>query len=131
VTEKGLRNYKDLIVWQKAVELVSDVYRLTATLPKHEIYGLSNQLRRSAVSVPSNIAEGQGRATKGEFIQFLCHSRGSLFELETQLLIAGKLGYLYSEQENMLLNKSTEVARILNGLLTSLGISSRKQSHKH
>jgi four helix bundle protein len=87
---------------------------------------LVSQIRRSAVSVPSNIAEGQGRATKGEFIQFLCHARGSLFELQTQLIIAAKLKYLDPEQENRLLEESTEVARILNGLLTSLGLSSRK-----
>lgn len=131
MTEKAVRNYKDLIVWQKAVELVSEVYEVTASFPRDEIYGLTNQLRRSAVSVPSNIAEGQGRATKGEFIQFLCHARGPLFELETQVLIAGKLGYLKSDQESMLLDKVTEVACILNGLLTSLGISSRRPSTKH
>jgi len=131
VTEKAVRKYKDLIVWQKAVELVSEMYEVTASFPRDEIYGLTNQLRRSAVSVPSNIAEGQGRATKGEFIQFLCHARGPLFELETQVLIAGKLGYLKSDQESMLLDKVTEVACILNGLLTSLGISSRRPSTKH
>ncbi len=128
MTEKALRSYKDLIVWQKAVELVADVYRATTAFPRDEIYGLTNQLRRAAVSVPSNIAEGQGRATKGEFIQFLCHSRGSLFELETQVIIAGKLGYLNPDQKSALLGKATEVARILNGLLTSLGFSGRKLS---
>ena len=131
MTQKEVRSYKELIVWQKAVELVADVYSATGQFPREEIYGLTSQLRRSAVSVPSNIAEGQGRATKGEFIQFLGHSRGSLFEMETQLLIAAKLGYLDQCQESSLLDKATEVARILNGLLTSLGASSRKLSTIH
>jgi four helix bundle protein len=126
MVDKQLRNYKDLIVWQKAMDLVSDAYRVTANFPREEIYGLTNQLRRSAVSVPSNIAEGQGRATKGEFIQFLCHSRGSLLELETQVLIASSLGYLDSRQQELLQTSITEVARILNGLLSSLGAFRRK-----
>lgn len=126
-----VRIYRDLIVWQKAVELVVEVYRITSDFPRHEIYGLTNQLRRSAVSVPSNIAEGQGRATKGEFIQFLCHARGLLFELETQIYIAGKLGYFSAAEGNELARRSTEVARILNGLLTSLGVSSRRLSTIH
>lgn len=124
--DKQLRNYKDLIVWQKAMDLVSDVYRVTANFPREEVYGLTNQLRRSAVSVPSNIAEGQGRATKGEFIQFLCHSRGSLLELETQVLIASSLGYLNTQQQQVLQTNVTEVARMLNGLLSSLGAFRRK-----
>jgi four helix bundle protein len=129
VANKELHSYKELIVWQKAVDLAED--RITRSFPHAEIYGLTSQLRRSAVSVPSNIAEGQGRATKGEFIQFLCHSRGSLFELETQLLIAGKLGYLDASQRKSLISKTTEAARILNGLLTPLGLSGRKLSTIH
>ena len=108
------------------MELVSEVYRATLNLPREELYRLTSQLRRSAVSIPSNIAEGQGRATRGEFIQFLCHSRGSLLELETQVLIAANLEYFNIEQSNRLQAKIAEVARILNGLLTSLGISRRK-----
>ena len=123
-----VRSYRELIVWQKAVDLVTEVYRMTNGFPRHEIYGLTSQLRRSSVSVPSNIAEGQGRASKGEFVQFLCHARGSLFELETQLYIAGRLGYLNAAEEHDLLGRTTEVARILNGLITSLGASSRKLS---
>src|SRR5580704_15940652 len=129
MTEGRLRSYRELVVWQKAVDLVTEVYRITNSFPRDEIYGLISQLRRAAVSVPSNIAEGQGRATKGEFIQFLCHARGSIFELETQIVIARKLGYIADEAEQRLISQSTEVARILNGLLTSLGISSRKSSH--
>ena len=81
-------SYRDLIVWQEAKTLAVEVYRCSEAFPKHEIYGLTSQIRRSAVSIVSNIAEGQGRLTKGEFIQFLGHSRGSLLELLTQLEIA-------------------------------------------
>ena len=79
-----MQSYKELVVWQKATNIVLDVYATTKDFPREEIYGLTSQLRRCAVSISSNIAEGQGRATKGEFVQFLCHARGSLFELETQ-----------------------------------------------
>jgi len=126
-----ISSYKELVVWQKSMALVTEVYAATATFPREELFGLTSQLRRSAVSVPSNIAEGQGRATKGEFIQFLAHARGSLFELETQVLIAGELSYLSSEFQGRLMEKVQEAARILNGLLTSLGASSRKPSTIH
>ncbi len=129
--ESSLRSYKELIVWQKAIQLVEEVYAITGAFPRDEVYGLTSQMRRSAVSVPSNIAEGQGRATKGEFIQFLCHARGSLYELETQVVIARRLDYLSSETEARVTSKITEVARILNGLLTSLGLSRRKLSTNH
>jgi four helix bundle protein len=129
MTNKRLSSYRELIAWQKSVDLVTEIYAITKNFPRDEIYGLTSQLRRSAVSVPSNIAEGQGRATKGEFIQFLCHARGSLFELETQVIIAQKLGYISREMEDHVAEKVTEVARILNGLLTSLGIASRKTIH--
>src|SRR5271167_3933942 len=118
-----ISSYKDLVVWKKSMALVTEVYAATARFPREEFYGLTSQLRRAAVSVPSNIAEGQGRATKGEFIQFLCHARGSLFELETQIVIAEKLGYITADIESQVASKITDVARILNGLLTSLGIS--------
>jgi four helix bundle protein len=129
MTNRPLRSYRELIAWQKSVELVTEIYSITKEFPRDEIYGLTSQLRRSAVSVPSNIAEGQGRATKGEFIPFLGHARGSLFELATQIVIAEKLGYLAPQIELQVASKITEVARILNGLLTSLGISSRKTIH--
>src|SRR5271166_149300 len=114
MTNGPLRSYRELVAWQKAVALVTDVYAITKELPRAEIYGLTSQLRRSAVSIPSNIAEGQGRATKGEFIQFLCHARGSLFELETQIIIARKLGYIAPEIGTRVASMITEVARILN-----------------
>ncbi len=124
-SRRPVNSYKNLIVWQKAVELVTAVYEITRSFPPSELYGLMSQLRRAAVSIPSNIAEGQGRATKGEFLQFLCHARGSIFEVETQLVIAAKLGYISNETEERLNSKTTEVARILNGLLTSLGAKAR------
>jgi len=83
-----VNRYQDLIAWQKAIALVKNVYEATSGFPQKETFGLTSQMRRSAVSIPSNIAEGQGRATRGEFHQFLGHARGSLYELETQLVIA-------------------------------------------
>jgi len=112
--------YRDLAAWKKAMELVTEVYRTTERLPKEEVYGLTSQLRRAAISVPCNIAEGQGRLTKGEFQQFLGYARGSLLEVETQIMIAGNLGYLSEKQVSHLLELSAEVGRILNGLLTSI-----------
>lgn len=97
-----VQRYEDLIVWQKAVDLVVECYRVTKTFPREEVYGLTAQIRRAVVSIPSNIAEGQGRGSTGEFRQFLGHARGSLFELKTQLFIAEKLGYLsVSEAEKL------------------------------
>ena len=119
-------SYRDLIAWQKAMNLVTAVYEVTRSFPREELYGLSSQLRRAAASVPSNIAEGQGRATKGEFIQFLCHARGSLYEVETQVVISRNLGYLSVEQQETLLGELAELGRILNGLITSL---QRKQAN--
>src|SRR5271165_6899577 len=123
---RKVSSYRDLVVWQKSVALVTEIYAAISKFPREEMFGLISQLRRCFVSMPSNIAEGQGRATKGEFIQFLSHARGSLFELETQLLIAGNLGYLAPEIRKRLAFQAEEVARILNGLLTSLGANRRK-----
>jgi four helix bundle protein len=115
-----VQSYRDLIVWRKSMALVKEVYLCTQDFPKSELYGLTSQLRRAAVSVPSNIAEGQGRFSKGEFKQFLGHARGSLLELETQILIAQQLGYLPTERMQTLLDRAAEAGRILNGLLGSL-----------
>ncbi len=115
-----VKGYEDLIVWQKAVDLVVETYRATKAFPREEVYGLTAQIRRAVVSIPSNIAEGQGRGSTGEFKQFLGHARGSLFELRTQLVIAEKLGYLNVSDAEKLKSAATEVGRILNGLLTSL-----------
>lgn len=115
-----VRSYRDLCAWKKAFALVREVYRLTECFPKDEAFGLRSQLRRAAVSIPSNIAEGQGRCSTGEFKQFLGHARGSLFEVETQVLLASDLNYLDAVQARKLLEDASEVGRILNGLLTSL-----------
>jgi four helix bundle protein len=99
-------SYRDLIAWRKAMELVTEVYRVTRAFPREELYGLTNQLRRAAVSVPSNIAEGQARFSRKEFHHFLSHARGSLVEIETQLAIAQNLSYLNPQQTQPLLDKT-------------------------
>ena len=113
-------SYRDLIAWQKALTLVTDVYRWTAQFPKSEMYGLTSQLRRAAVSVISNIAEGQGRLPTGEFRHFLGQSRGSLLELETQFAIAVDLNYLAPGEFDNFDLRMSEVRRLLNGLIASL-----------
>jgi four helix bundle protein len=119
-----VRSYRDLVVWKKSMALVLNIYRCTQTFPKVETYGLTSQSRRAAVFVPSNIAEGQARLSTGEFKHFLGNARGSLMEIETQLLIARHLDYLDDIQSDLLLKDAAEVVRILNGLLASL--ASRK-----
>lgn len=109
--------YTDLEVWQAAMDLAEDIYRLTKTFPKEETYALTIQLRRAAVSVPSNIAEGKGRSSDKELAQFLCHSRGSLFEIETQINLAGRVGYLDAQSAEGILRKTACVGQLLNGLL--------------
>ena len=121
-----VKHYRELVVWQKAVGLVVEIYRVTAHYGQDERYGLVSQLRRAAVSIPSNIAEGQGRATTGEFLQFLGHARGSLFGVETQLIISRKLGLLPAEQFDALSAKVEDVARLLSGLIRSLSKPSEK-----
>lgn len=126
-----MQSYKELLVWQRSMALASGVYQVTKLFPREGTYGLSSQLRRSAVSVPSIIAEGQGRASRGEFIQFLCTARGSLFELETQLIIAGELGYLKPDSGTQIFTDLTRVARLLNALISSLRPSTAKRSTIH
>ena len=112
--------FRDLEVWKAAMELTVQVYRLTARFPKEERYGLTSQMRRAAVSVPSNIAEGKGRASDKELIQFLCHSRGSLFEIETQLAIGEQLGYSTTEDCNAVRREAARIGQMLNGLIRSV-----------
>ena len=114
------RHYRDLLVWQKAMELARAVYRETEALPKTEMYGLQSQMRRAAVSVPSNIAEGHGRLNDGHFRQFLATSRGSLFELQTQMELASDLKLLDEVRIKALMEQCEEVARLMNGLLAAL-----------
>ena len=110
-------SYRDLKVWQKAIELVDEVYRGTQSFPTDERYGLTSQLRRAAVSVPSNIAEGKGHNSDKELVVFLHHARGSVFEVETQLVLAARLGYLSEKNREKLEGLAGEVARMLNGLI--------------
>ena len=114
------RNYADLIAWQKAMDLVEMVYKATSQFPREEIYGLTNQMRRAAVSVPSNIAEGQGRRSANDFRRFLAISHGSLREVETQILIAERLHYLTQAQKETLFLLSGEVGRLITGLINSI-----------
>jgi four helix bundle protein len=113
-------SYRDLIAWRKAMDLVTDIYSATRSFPREELYGLTNQLRRAAVSVPSNIAEGQARFSRKEFHHFLSLARGSLVEIETQLMIAQNLEYLSLLQVQPLLHKASELGRVLNGLIASI-----------
>ena len=114
------KNYSDLIAWQKAMTLVELIYKATAQFPKEEVYGLTNQLRRASVSVPSNIAEGQGRGSANDFRRFLTISYGSLREVETQILIAKRLHFLTDAQADRVMNLAGEVGRLINGLTKSL-----------
>ena len=120
-------SHRDLIVWQRAKQLAIEVYRHTNSFPRTEVFGLTSQLRRAAVSVPSNIAEGQGRLTTGEFCQFLGHARGSLLEIRTQLEIASDLAYLQAEQHTALQHRATEVLFLLNRLVRSLQNQSKSE----
>jgi len=114
------KSYRELLAWQKSMALVRDVYRLTQGWPPSEMYGLIGQVRRAAVSVPSNIAEGQGRGPGKEFTHHLSIAYGSLLELETQLLIAKDLGYSREVDVEPVLASASEVGRLLNGLLRSV-----------
>jgi four helix bundle protein len=113
------KTYQDLVAWQKGIDLCELIYRASAAFPGHEVYGLTSQIRRAAVSVPSNIAEGAGRITKGEFIQSIGHARGSLLEIETQLIVAQRLGYPDSKETDALLAVTNEVGKLSNGLIRS------------
>ena len=126
-----LKHYQQLIAWQKAIALVTEIYSVTKSFPRDEIYGLTAQVRRAAVSVASNIAEGQGRATRGEFVQFLGHARGSLCEVETQVVIATNLHYIASGKTDALSDLISELGRILNGLIASLQKKTMPVSSDH
>jgi four helix bundle protein len=112
------QHYRELIAWQKAMDLVVHIYDITKQFPDDERFGLVSQMRRCAVSVPSNIAEGQARNSKGEFLQFLGIARGSVAELTTQILISERLGYLADPEATI--SMADEVGRILSGLINSL-----------
>jgi four helix bundle protein len=118
-----VRHYQELVAWQRAMDMVVAVYGVTKAFPREEIYALTSQLRRAAVSVPSNIAEGQGRWGTGEFIQFLGVAHGSLQEAETQLLIAERLRYVTMDEIRAVLDLIAETGRLINGLHRSLQTS--------
>ena len=115
-----VESYRDIIGWQKGMDLVEAVYRVTRTWPKEALYGLTRQVRRAAVSVPANVAEGQGRSRPNAFLHALSVAHGSLCEVETHLMIAHRLGYLDQPPLGRLLAQSAEGGRILQGLIRSL-----------
>ncbi len=116
----SINGYRDLTAWQKAMDLVEAIYRVTQMWPKEELYGLTNQARRAAISVPANSAEGKGRQGAAEFAHHLSMAMGSLHEAETHLLIAGRLGYSSADDTARLLTQSGEVGRLIGGLMRSL-----------
>jgi four helix bundle protein len=118
------QNYQDLIVWQKSMELAAMVYKITKKLPKEEIYSLTNQMRRAAVSIPSNIAEGQARHSIKEFIHFLRIAQGSKAELETQLLLCQKIEYLSDSDTSEIMQLLQEIGKMLTALVGKLVVGS-------
>ena len=119
-----VKRYNDLVVWQKSMDLVVEIYRIVKLLPKEEVYALSAQMRRAAISIPSNIAEGQSRNTSKEFINFLGIARGSNAELQTQCLLCVKLEYLTEKDIACALSLTNEIGKMLNALILTLSASS-------
>lgn len=118
-----MKDFKKLKVWQKGIEMVVDIYKTSKSFPKEELYGLTSQIRRCAISVPSNIAEGSGRNSDKDFHRFLDISLGSSFELETQLIIANKLEYLPDNEFDELTKKIQEEQKMITGLQKSININ--------
>jgi four helix bundle protein len=114
----SIESYKDLIVWQKSMQLVKMTYQLTKDFPKEEMFGLTSQIKRSSVSIPSNIAEGWGRFSRKDYVRFLRISRGSLFEFETQLILSKELDFIKDIASTQLL--ITEVGKMLNTMIKKL-----------
>jgi four helix bundle protein len=121
-----MKTYRDLMVWQKSMAMVTEIYKVTQSFPRREDYGITSQIRRCAVSIPSNIAEGYGRHSRNEYIRFLQIALGSLFELQTQLEIAANLGYLKKEEFDVLYENTREVERMLSVLIKRLTEGSGK-----
>ena len=117
---KKVKSFKDLEIWQKGIELVVDIYKTTKNFPKDELYSLTSQLKRAAVSIPSNIAEGCGRHYTAEYKQFLYVTIGSCAEVQTQLIIASKLGYLKDCNAKNLLDRTEEISKMTMGLIKKL-----------
>ncbi|MGB6868456.1 MAG: four helix bundle protein [Acidobacteriaceae bacterium] len=114
------RHFRDLQVWQRSMTLEQDVYRLTESFPGSELFGLTSQIRRAAVSVPSNIAEGRERMTQKSFVVFLSQARGSLYELETQIELARDLGFAGKDQADTIIAAAAEISRMLHGLVAKV-----------
>ena len=125
---KTIRGYRDLEIWQIATKLVVECYRLCDQLPRSEDFGLKPQIRRAAVSIPANIAEGHGRSTTGEYIQHLGIAHGSLMELETHIQIAGRLGLLTEAQTRCVLECTPELGRMMNALSSNLRVRRRTRN---
>ena len=119
--QESIQSYKDLIVWKKSVDLTLLIYRLTDTFPSREAFGLSSQMRRAAVSIPSNIAEGRRRGTTKDFMHFLRIAHGSLAELETQMVISRRLSYADDESTAHITSMATEVGKMLHAMIKKLG----------
>ena len=117
-----VKDHKDLIVWQKSMDLLVEVYRLVKKLPKEENYALSDQMRRAVVSIPSNIAEGRGRSSEKDFLRFLFMARGSRAELETQILACIRLNYFEEIEAEPALNLSSEISSMLNSMINKLSL---------
>ncbi|MDD2710512.1 MAG: four helix bundle protein [Verrucomicrobiae bacterium] len=121
-----MKTYRDLFAWQKAMSLVTEIYRMTGMFPKEEIYGITSQMRRCAVSIPSNIAEGYGRHSRDDYLRFLQMAMSSLFEIQTQMEIAMNLKYVEKNQFDEVYQSSREIERILAGLIQSVRVSPSK-----
>jgi four helix bundle protein len=129
VRPEKVRYYRDLLVWQKGIDLALDCYRATKLFPKSETYGLAAQIQRAAVSVPANIAEGHGREHLGDYLHHLSIANGSLMELETHIVLAGRLNYLTDTHADQLLSQAAELGRMLSGLIRRLKDRSQRTRH--
>lgn len=118
--KSAIKSYRDLEVWQQAMDLAVEYYKLTQRFPKTEMFGIVSQIRRSASSVPANIAEGHGREGRPHFIQFLRVAQGSLKELETHLLLSARVGFLQDEESSTILRRCADVGKMLRGLIRAL-----------
>jgi four helix bundle protein len=123
-----VKSYRDLLVWQKSMDFAMQVYDIAKTFPKEELYGMTSQMKRSALSIPSNIAEGSSRRTTGEFLRYINIATGSLAEIETQIIFAARRKFIAQIKEEILLKDADEISRMLQGLYRSLESKSSRLS---
>ena len=116
----SINSYRDLLIWQKSFFLVIEIYKITSSFPKEELYGLTSQIRRTSVSIPSNIAEGFGRNSTGDYKRFLQISLGSLYELQTQVEICSRLNYLSNEHYTDIQQKAFELEKMINSMISKI-----------